>query len=150
MQTIAEIMTREVVTVSPQDSISHAAELMEDMDIGSLPVCDGQRLLGMITDRDIAVRGVAAGQTPDETTVEEIMTEDVLYCYGDQSVEEVLEDMGDLQIRRMPVLDAETDELIGIVALADLSIEHAEGVDETLRDISVPPASAHKDERPGR
>ncbi len=149
MQTIAEIMTRDVVTVSPQDSISHAAELMEDMDIGSLPVCDGQRLVGMITDRDITVRGVAAGQTPDETLVEEIMTEDVLYCYGDQTVQEVLEDMGDLQIRRMPVLDSTTDELIGIVALGDLSIEHVDGVDEALRDISASPASAHPD-RPAR
>lgn len=149
MQTIADIMTRDVVTVSPQDSISHAAELMEDMDVGSLPVCDGQRLVGMITDRDITVRGVAAGQIPDETLVEEIMTEDVLYCYGDQTVEEVLEDMGDLQIRRMPVLDSTSDELIGIVALGDLSIEQADGVDEALRDISTPPSSAHPDRPAG-
>lgn len=136
MQTIAEIMSRDVVVVAPQDSIMQAAELMEDLDVGSLPVCDGQRLVGMITDRDITVRGVTAGQTPDETLVEEVMSEDVLYCYGNQSVEEVLEDMGDLQIRRMPVLDAETDELIGIVALGDLSTEDVEGVDDALRDIS--------------
>lgn len=141
MQTIADVMTRDVMTVTPQDTISRAAHIMKEMDIGSLPVCDGQRLVGMITDRDIAVRGAATGQEPDDTLVGELMTEEVLHCYDNQSVEEVLEDMGDVQIRRVPVVDHDTDMLIGIVSLGDLSSIEAEGVDETLREISAPSES---------
>src|SRR5690349_8120916 len=109
MQTIAEVMTRDVVSVTPQDTVRRAAQMMDEMDVGALPVCDGQRLVGMITDRDITVRAASMGQEPEGTTVAEVMTEDVLHCLDNQSVDEVLEDMGDVQIRRIPVLDHETN-----------------------------------------
>jgi CBS domain-containing protein len=138
MQTIADVMTHDVMSVTPQETIRQAAQLMKQLDVGSLPVCDGQRLVGMITDRDIAVRGASTGQEPDDTMVGELMTEEVLHCYDNQSIDEVLEDMGDVQVRRVPVIDHETDMLVGIVSLGDLSAIKAEGVDETLREISAP------------
>jgi CBS domain-containing protein len=138
MQTIADVMTRDVLSVSPQETVQRAAQIMDEMNIGALPVCDGQRLVGMITDRDITVRAASVGQQPDDTLVEEIMTEDVLHCYDNQSVDEVLEDMGDIQIRRVPVLDHNTQMLVGIVSLGDLANDEAGGVTEALRDISAP------------
>ncbi|GJI97561.1 inosine-5-monophosphate dehydrogenase [Duganella caerulea] len=133
-------MSRDVTSVSPEETIRRAAELMDDLDVGALPVTEGHRLVGMITDRDITIRATAAGLGPEETLVTEVMTEDICYCYEDQSIEEVLEDMGDIQVRRVPVVSRDDHKLVGIVAMADLVQDEAmEGrTVETLRDISSP------------
>jgi len=140
MKTIADIMSRDVTSVSPEETIRRAAELMDDLDVGALPVTEGHRLVGMITDRDITIRATAAGLGPEETLVTEVMSEDICYCYEDQSVEEVMEDMGDIQVRRVPVVSRDDHRLAGIVAMADLVRDEAmEGrTVETLRDISAP------------
>jgi CBS domain-containing protein len=110
---------------------------MAEMDVGSLPVLDGRAVAGMVTDRDIAVRGVAAGMIPQESLVADVMTEEVRFCRSGDSVEQVMAEMGDLQVRRLPVLDAD-NEIVGIVALADIATRQSTHTDETLREISTP------------
>jgi CBS domain-containing protein len=116
---ISEMMTRDVQIVRPDQHIRDAASQMADLDVGALPVGENDRLIGMITDRDIAIRGVAAGHGPD-TAVREVMSTDVKYCFEDQSIEEVARNMGEIQVRRLPVLDR-NKRLVGIVSLGDLS-----------------------------
>ena len=137
MTTIADIMTRSIATVQRDETLQAAARRMEEMDVGSLPVLDGKAVAGIVTDRDIAVRGVAAGMIPQESLVSDVMTDDVRYCRADDSVEQVMEEMGDLQVRRLPVLDAD-NEIVGIVALADIATRQSTHTDETLREISTP------------
>ena len=117
---IAECMTREVETVSPDQPIREAAQFMLRTDAGSMPVCDGDRLVGMLTDRDIAVRAVAQGRGPD-TPVREAMTDHVDYCFDDEEIEQVALKMSDAQVRRFPVVSREDRKLVGIVSLGDLS-----------------------------
>ena len=136
MQTIAEIMTTDVEVVRPEETLRDAARAMADLDVGSLPVCDGKKLIGMITDRDITVRAVAEGKSSD-TPVSEVMTDEVIWCSESDSVDEVLQKMSDAQVRRIPVVD-EDRQLVGIVALGDIALEEDDDVDETLRDISMP------------
>ena len=136
MSKISEVMTSDVKVARPDDSVQQAATMMADQDVGALPVCDGERLCGMITDRDIAIRAVAAGLGND-TTVREVMSEEVIWCLEDDDTQEVLGRMADRQVRRIPVIDAQR-KLVGIVALGDLAIEDEENVDEALRDISLP------------
>jgi CBS domain-containing protein len=137
MTTIADIMTRSIATVQRDETLQAAARRMQEMDVGSLPVLDGQAVSGIVTDRDIAVRGVAAGMVPQEALVSDVMTEDVRFCRADDSVEAVMAEMGDLQVRRLPVLDA-NNEIVGIVALADIATRQSTHTDETLREISTP------------
>ena len=99
-------MTRSIATVQRDETLQAAARRMREMDVGALPVLDGKALAGMVTDRDIAVRGVAEGMIPQESLVADVMTEDVRCCRADDSVEQVMAEMGDLQVRRLPVLDA--------------------------------------------
>ena len=152
MKTIAEVMSRDVTSVSPDDTIRQAAEMMDDLDVGALPVTEGNRLMGMITDRDITIRATAAGLGPEETQVTEVMTEDVCHCYEDQSVDEVMQDMRDIQIRRVPVVSRDQHTLIGIVSLADLTDPDAETdpeeTAETLRDISSPTGAGQSSAMP--
>ena len=101
---VSEAMTSDVRLARPEQSIREAAHLMAEMDIGSLPVEENDRLVGMITDRDIAVRAVAEGRGP-ETQVREVMSKEIKYCFDDQSVEEVSQNMGDLRVRRLPVVN---------------------------------------------
>ena len=115
-------MTRDVETIAPDASLQQAAEAMEAMGVGSLPVCDGRRLVGTITDRDIVVRGVATGRSPVEMLVRECMTEDISYAFEDEDAEEVLARMKTLQVRRLAVLDREKN-LVGIVSLGDIATE---------------------------
>lgn len=138
MQTIADVMTRDVQSVSPQETIRRAAEMMDELNVGSLPVCDGQKLVGIVTDRDITVRATAAGRAPDEAQVKEVMTDQIRWCFDDQSVDEVMQQMGDTQIRRVPVIDHNTHQLIGIVSLGDMATKHSAQVDRTLENISSP------------
>jgi len=138
MQRIAEVMTRDVRSISPQETIRRAAQMMDELNVGALPVCDGQKLVGMVTDRDITVRAVAAGQSPDAAHVADVMSDQVRWCFDDQTVDEVMQQMGDSQIRRVPVVDHDTQELIGIVSLGDMATKHSAQVDRTLEEISSP------------
>jgi len=144
MPKITEVMTRGVEVIGPGESLQRAAQLMNELNIGALPVCDGSLLVGMITDRDITVRSTAAGLPPADTHVSEVMTEQTRWCTDDQSVDEVMKQMGDVQIRRLPVLNAKK-EIVGIVSLGDLATRQSGHVDETLREISSP----SEPDRPG-
>ena len=137
MTRVADIMTRSIATVRRDETLQAAADRMREMDVGALPVLDGAALAGMVTDRDIAVRGVALGMIPQEALVSDVMTADVRWCRDDDSVEQVMVQMGDAQVRRLPVLDA-GNEVVGIVALGDLATRQSAHTDETLREISTP------------
>jgi CBS domain-containing protein len=116
---VKDAMTSEVRMVSPAQTIRDAAKLMAELDVGALPVAENDRLVGMITDRDIAVRAVAEG-LPATTPISKIMSPEVLYCFDDQRLEEVTRNMGDVQVRRLPVVNRDK-RLVGIVAIADLA-----------------------------
>jgi CBS domain-containing protein len=137
MTTIADIMTRSIATVQRDETLQAAARRMQEMDVGALPVLDGKAVAGMVTDRDIAVRGVAEGMIPQESLVADVMTEELRFCRADDSIEQVMAEMGELQVRRLPVLDA-GNEIVGIVALADIATRQSAHTDETLREISTP------------
>lgn len=141
MPTVSEIMSTDVQVVEPQETLRHAAELMQTLDVGSLPVCEGNRLLGMLTDRDITVRGIAEGLNADEACVSDVMSPGVEYCTVDQDTEEVLRLMGDKQVRRLPVVDGDKL-LVGIVSLGDLALRQPGHVDQTVREISEPGSPA--------
>ncbi len=112
-------MTMDVKVANPEQSIRDAAKMMDELDAGIIPVGENDRLVGMITDRDIAIRGVALGKGPD-TSVREVMSSEVMYCYDDEEVGDVLGNMGDLQVRRLPVLNRDK-RLVGIVSIGDLA-----------------------------
>jgi len=134
---IREAMTSDVRTVGPEATIREAARVMAETDVGVLPVAAGDRLAGMVTDRDIAVRAVAIGKGAD-TTVGEVMTHEVLYCFEDDEVEDVCENMADMQIRRLPVVNADK-RLVGIVSLADVAdATRAQTAGEALEGITRP------------
>ena len=138
---ISEVMTRDVRIVSPDDSLESAAQLMEEQDFGSLPVAENDRLVGMLTDRDITIRAVARGLIPRECTVREVMSEEVKYVYDDESVRDVAIVMGDLHVRRLPVLDR-AKRLVGIVSLGDLALTKPTSAGDALQAIAEAPASA--------
>ena len=144
MPTVSELMTRNVAVVGPEDSLQRAAQLMDELNVGSLPVCEGDRLLGMITDRDITVRATSAGLSPADTRVGDVMSEQIRTATPNESAESLMKQMADVKIRRMPVLD-DQHRLIGIVSLGDLAARRTVHVDETLREISSPSAP----DRPG-
>jgi CBS domain-containing protein len=137
MTLIANLMTPEPVSVGPHDTVQRAAQLMDDLNVGSLPVCRGAKLLGIVTDRDITVRATAAGLDPAATEVDLVMSDRVRCCSPHDTADEVMHQMASVQIRRMPVLD-EDDRLVGIVSLGDLATREPAGVEETLRHISTP------------
>jgi CBS domain-containing protein len=122
MSQVSEVMTRGVRTMRPDDSLVQAAQAMDALDVGALPVCDGERLVGMLTDRDIVLRGVAQGRTPEQTRLAEVMTAEVDYCFDDDSLESVAERMQRAQIRRLPVVDHDK-RLVGIVSLGDVAVK---------------------------
>lgn len=137
-QSIESIMTSKVRVVQAGDSLREAAHWMNELGVGSLPVVQGQQLAGMITDRDITVRATAQGLNPDDTRVSEVMSEDVKSCQQDQSVSKVMQMMGDLQLRRLPVVDNQ-GQLVGIVSLGDLATrQEALELDPMVREISTP------------
>ncbi len=120
---VRECMTRQVELGTPEMSLREAALKMRDGDFGSLPIFKNDKLVGMITDRDIAIRCVAEGDDIKKMKVAEVMTERVLYCFDDQSLDEVAQNLGDNQIRRLPVVDR-NKKLVGILSLSDLSRAH--------------------------
>jgi CBS domain-containing protein len=133
---VNEAMTRDVTVASPSQSICEAARLMAECDAGALPVGENDRLVGVITDRDIAIRAVARNLGPD-TRVREVMSREVLYCFEDENVEDVAENMGEQQIRRLPVLNREK-RLVGIVSLGDLALKKAKTAGDAVAAISRP------------
>lgn len=120
---VRDLMTRDVRVASPDETLQHAATIMVALDAGILPVAENGRLVGMITDRDIAVNGVAIGKGPD-ATVGEVMTRDVKYCYDDQEINEITDNMAEIQVRRLPVLSRDK-RLVGIVSLGDIAQLHS-------------------------
>ena len=134
---ISDIMTRDVQVARPEDTLRDAAETMARIDAGSLPVCDGRRLLGIVTDRDIVVRGLAKGLGAD-SSITQVMTEGVEYCFEDDDLVEVSDKMAASQIRRIPVVDRDRN-LVGIVSLGDVAREArpAESGD-VLEEVSQP------------
>lgn len=138
---VAETMTRDVQIASPDQSIVDAARMMAECDCGVLPVGENDRLVGMVTDRDIVVRALAQGK-PD-APIREIMSQEVKYCLEDDEVSDVARNMGDLQVRRLPVLNKDK-RLVGILSLGDIATtgETQEAAKEALSEISEP-ASEH-------
>jgi CBS domain-containing protein len=117
---VSEAMSRDVRIASPDQSIREAARIMAEIDAGALPVGDNDRLLGMITDRDIAIRAVAAGKSPD-TPVREVMSAEVKYCFEDDDLNEIAQNMADIKLRRLPVLNHDK-RLVGIMSLGDMAL----------------------------
>jgi CBS domain-containing protein len=132
---IKAIMTEKVSSVGPDTPVAEIARQLRDSDIGSTPVADNDRLIGIVTDRDIVTRIVAAGTDPRTATAREAMSPKILYCYDDQTVEEVLTNMGDMQIRRLPVVNRDK-RLVGIVSLGDLAKASKRKAGDALREIS--------------
>jgi CBS domain-containing protein len=126
---VSEAMSRNVQLAAPNQTICDVARIMAEIDAGVVPVQENDRLVGMITDRDIAVRAVAKHKSPD-TKVAEVMSREVLYCYDDQDIEEVARNMGDIKVRRLPVLNR-SKRLVGILSLGDLAREHEDEAAET-------------------
>jgi CBS domain-containing protein len=134
---VSEVMTRDVQLIEPTQTIRDAAKLMAEMDAGIMPVREGDRLIGMITDRDIAVRAVAEGKGPD-TPIREVLTEDVKYCYEDDDTDDVARNMADIQVRRLPVLTRDK-RLVGIISLGDMAVTDKSGrAGEAVAGISQP------------
>ena len=140
---LREVMTRNVEVVHPDATLREAAQKMKNLDVGPIPVCDGDRIQGMLTDRDITIRATAEGRDPNTTPVREVMTPDVVYCYEDQDVQQAADLMEERQIRRLIVLNREK-KLTGIVSLGDLATQtgdadlDSEELTETLSSVSTP------------
>lgn len=134
---IESLMTASPVTIGPDESVQRAAQLMDDFNVGALPVCSDSRLLGLVTDRDITVRATAVGLNPHLTQVHVVMSSPVRSCCTDQDISEVLRLMTRLQVRRVPVLDG-NKQLVGIVSLGDVAERSAGNVVDVLRAISTP------------
>jgi CBS domain-containing protein len=134
---VSEVMTRDVRVTNPDETIRKAAKTMAKLDAGVLPVGENDQLIGMITDRDIAIRGIAEGKGP-KAKVRDVMTNDVKYCFEDQEVEEVTRNMADIQVRRLPVLNRDK-RLVGILSLGDVAVSSdGKGAGDALRGISRP------------
>ena len=137
MQCVRDIMTRDVLVASPNDSLQKAASLMGSQDVGSLPVGEADRLIGMITDRDIVLRAVAEGRNAD-TPVREVMTTKIRYCFDDEDVEAVAKNMSDLQVRRLPVVNRDK-RLVGILALSNVACgKQTRATKEFLKGVATP------------
>jgi CBS domain-containing protein len=132
-------MTRNVEVVNGNASLKEAAAKMKKLDVGLIPVCDGDRLKGLLTDRDITIRATADGRDPSKTKVNEVMSTDIAYCLEDQAVDEAVILMEARQIRRLPILNQDK-QLVGIVSLADIAVHVGDRdlTGETLEEISEP------------
>jgi len=133
---VSDAMSRDVRVIAPDQSIAEAAQIMAEIDAGSLPVGDNDRLVGMLTDRDIAIRAVAKKSGPD-TKVRDVMSTDVKYCFEDETIEHVAENMGDMQLRRLPVVNREK-RLVGIVSIGDIGNVKPGRAGEALKRVTSP------------
>ncbi len=140
MTTVADVMTRGVRSMRPDDNLVAAAQAMEELNVGAVPVCSGDKLLGMLTDRDIVVRGVAQELDLKQCKLSDVMSGHVRTAREDDDVQDVLREMADAQIRRLPVVDSQ-DRLVGMVSLGDIAAKQPEGqqqVAQSLGEISTP------------
>ena len=134
---VSEAMTREVRVASPGQSIREVAKIMAEIDAGSMPVGDNDRLVGMITDRDIAIRAVAQGKGPDTPVREVMSTETVLYCYEDEDLAHVAQNMSEQQVRRLPVVNRDK-RLVGIVSLGNLAQTEGRAANKAVKGVTKP------------
>ena len=136
---VSEVMTRGVECTSPDATLQEAAAKMKSLDVGPLPVCDNDRLVGMVTDRDITVRATAEGETPTDVRVRDVMTPEVIYCFEDALVGDAALLMQQKQVRRLLVLNRDK-RLVGIVSLGDLAVETGDEqlAGNTLEAVSEP------------
>jgi CBS domain-containing protein len=136
---VSDVMTQGVECIPPDTTLQQAAIRMKALDVGSLPVCDNDRLVGMITDRDMTVRAVATGADPGRARVRDAMTPKIIYVFEDQDIKEAADLMKEKQIRRLPVLNR-SKRLVGIVSLGDLAVESGdeELAGATLEAVSEP------------
>lgn len=134
---VRDIMTRDVKIVSPADVLQSAAQLMDKNDFWMVPVGENDRLVGMLSDRDITIRAVSRGFPPDRATVRDAMTTEVKYVYDDESVDDASRHMSELRVRRLPVLNREK-RLVGIISLGDLAVKEPGDAGEALHSISQP------------
>ena len=139
---VSEVMTRDVQTVSPDQAVREAASFMLSADAGSIPVTDGERLIGMITDRDIAVRGIAKGYGPD-TPVRELMTDDLVIAREDDDTDDIAARMSSAQVRRLPVVD-DQQRLCGIVSLGDLTQKGSDSAAQQALEGVTQPGGEHR------
>jgi CBS domain-containing protein len=140
MTTVADVMTRGVRTMTPNDTVVQAAQAMDELNVGVIPVCEGDKLVGMVTDRDIVVRGVAQECEPKSTRLADVMSSHVRCAKESDDVDQVLSEMAEKQIRRMPVVD-DNQRLVGIVSLGDIAAKDPDDdvdVAMSLGDISTP------------
>jgi CBS domain-containing protein len=135
---IQQILTSQIEKIRPDMTLREAAAKMRDLDCGALPVCEGDRVKGIITDRDIVVRAVADGGNLDETAVRQVMTKDIACCFVDQDIAEAARIMSDRQVRRLPVLNRR-NKVVGILSLGDLALEGSDTLAaEALKRVSEP------------
>jgi CBS domain-containing protein len=134
---VSEAMTREVRVASPGQSIREVAKIMSEIDAGSMPVGDNDRLVGMITDRDIAIRAVAQGKGPDTPVSEVMSSEQVLYCYEDEELDHVAKNMSQQQVRRLPVVSRDK-RLVGIVSLGNIAQSEARSASKAVKGVTKP------------
>jgi len=134
---VSKIMSRDVTLLNPDQTICVAASLMAEIDAGALPVGENDRLVGMITDRDIAIRAVAQGRSAD-TKVADVMSKEVLYCFDTDEIDDVARNMGKARVRRLPVVNRDK-RLVGIVSLGDLARnDDATSIGQTVTRVSTP------------
>ncbi|MBA2965446.1 MULTISPECIES: CBS domain-containing protein [Ramlibacter] len=140
MATVADVMTRDVRSMTPQDTLGDAAKLMDELNVGVVPICDGERLVGVVTDRDIVVRGLARDADPAHGKLADVMSGHVRTARQDDDLDDVLAEMASAQIRRMPVVDGQ-DRLVGILSIGDIAAKRPEeegDVGQSLGGISSP------------
>jgi len=141
---VKDVMTRGAEVVRPDATLQEAANKMKSLDIGPLPVCDGDKIIGMLTDRDITVRATAEGLDPKQTRVREVMSKELITCLEDQDVKEAAELMQSKQIRRVPILNKDK-RLVGMLSLGDLAHRSQDSklAGKTLEEVSTPGKSSH-------
>ena len=139
MQKLRDIMTRNVEIIAPKATVQEAAKKMQDLNVGALPVCEGDKLTGMITDRDLVMRILAEGRNPKTATVSDAISKDVVFCFEDDGVEKASQLMAQHQIRRLPVMSS-TKRLVGIVTLGDVAVhgKNSEASGDVLQQVSIP------------
>jgi CBS domain-containing protein len=147
---VHEIMTAHARCIGPENTLVEAAGLMRELDVGALPVCDNDRVTGIVTDRDIVLRGTANGVDPNSTPVSSVMSQTVVSIFADQPVEEAVRVMEDRQIRRLPVL-GRNSRLVGILSLGDIAISSNPAFSGmALRDVSEPRDPTSRQQRLSR
>lgn len=134
---VREVMTPNVKVASPKDTLQHAAQMMIDIDCGALPVGENDRLVGMLTDRDITIRAVARGKSPSDCQVSEVMSPEIMYIYEDETIEDASRNMSELKVRRLPVMNRKK-RLVGIVSLGDIALNAKDNAGKALKEVSEP------------